>query len=813
VIEALPSAETDLPVLPYGMRWDRPAFKRACALARLMFDGYGATIILARDGRVWRSGDPKGRFPAADGASEHVIASGEPLWVEDLRERPGARDYPLVAGPPYLRFYAGVPIVLSDSSVLGALVVVAIEPRPFDQDLLSGLQDLAAFVADECDKARAEEALAHGGRKLSETRNVLAALIEVAPVSILMTDAQMRVVEVSAVWCSHIKVSREDAVGRLIYDLHPTFAGYREHYERVLGGESLRGGQVKWQEPDGTVRWLRTELTPWFTDDGEIGGLISVALDITETMEALRSSERAEQRVNLAAEAANLHVWELDFINREVVTAGVKDADLELFGRTLTFEELAADPYVAVHPSQRAAVQAEWGERIFEDQICAMEYRTSRPDREIWAASSVRMIKTRSGKPLRLIGAMQDITERKQAEIALRHAMEDAEAANKAKSVFLATMSHEIRTPMNGVLGMAQAMAADELNATQRERLEIIRQSGQTLLAILNDVLDLSKIEAGKLELELAEFDIEDVARGAHAAFTELANRKGLDFNLTVHPSARGAYMGDSTRLRQVVYNLVSNAVKFTEEGQVRVDVAREGPELCILVEDTGIGVAPDRLAKLFQKFEEADASTTRRYGGSGLGLAICRELVELMGGAIACQSELGHGTRFEVRVPLKRVGATTAPKPAPETAKTAGAPSDAGELRILAAEDNMVNQLVLKTLLHQAGIEPTMVDNGEAALEAWRAEEWDLILMDVQMPVMDGPTATRAIRAEEEASGRARTPIIALTANAMAHQVADYREAGMDDLVAKPIEIGVLFAAMERTLGEGEDAPERLAS
>ncbi len=393
------------------------------------------------------------------------------------------------------------------------------------------------------------------------------------------------------------------------------------------------------------------------------------------------------------------------------------------------------------------------------------------------------------------------------AREAARRGAEAAEAANGAKSAFLATMSHEIRTPLNGVLGMAQAMAADRLSGVQRERLGVIHSSGEALLAILNDVLDLSKIEAGRLELEHVEFDLGEVARGAYSAFTALANKKGLSFALDIE-GAKGRYLGDPTRLRQVLYNLISNALKFTEEGEIRVSGEFDGQILQLSVADTGVGIAPENLGKLFRKFDQLDSSTTRRFGGTGLGLSICRELAELMGGDIAVESRVGRGSRFTVRLPLPRIGAE---KVAISLAAPPEPAFDAVALKVLAAEDNSVNQLVLKTLLHQLGVEPTVVDNGLDAVEAWRGGDWDLILMDIQMPGMDGLTATAEIRAAEARTGRPRTPIIALTANAMSHQVEQYHACGMDGHVAKPIEAAALFEALDMTVqqrqAEGREA------
>jgi len=399
--------------------------------------------------------------------------------------------------------------------------------------------------------------------------------------------------------------------------------------------------------------------------------------------------------------------------------------------------------------------------------------------------------------------------ELEQTATSLRAAKIEAEAANSAKSAFLAIMSHEIRTPLNGVLGMAQAMAMDPLPHTQRERLDVIRQSGEALLAILNDVLDLAKIEAGKLFLEEMDFDLDDLLRGAHAAFTALANKKGLSFSLVTRPAARGGWRGDPTRLRQIVYNLISNALKFTEAGEVRVTADADASGLRLTVSDTGIGIPEDKVSALFEKFTQVDVSTTRRFGGTGLGLSICSDMTHLMGGTVTVESVVDKGTCFTVRLPMVRSkarvkrGVETAIDTPAALAEVAAVDTDLSDvvLKVLAAEDNTVNQLVLKTLLHQFGVDLTVVDNGREAVDAWEAETWDLILMDVQMPVMDGPTASRAIRTREAECGRARTPIIALTANVMSHQIESYRQAGMDNCVGKPLQVAALMEVMQAAL------------
>ena len=418
----------------------------------------------------------------------------------------------------------------------------------------------------------------------------------------------------------------------------------------------------------------------------------------------------------------------------------------------------------------------------------------------------------------------------------LVEARDAAEAANLAKSQFLANMSHEIRTPLNGVLAMAQILARSPLEAGQREQVDVIHQSGETLLSLLNDILDVSKIEAGKLELEVADFEGEAVVHVAATSCTAVAGRKGLRLAVEVTPDAADVRRGDSARLRQILNNFLSNALKFTEAGVVSLKIEGQGADgaegLKLTVSDTGMGIPPDKLPLLFQKFTQLDASTTRRFGGTGLGLAICRELSELMGGHVSVESRPGEGSTFAVVLPLPRVAtASLAPVSAgdqetdeppaasplvaaPEDGEAGGGPPDAAAeagveraaLRVLAAEDNPTNQLVLSTIMQIFGVDLTLAADGIEAVDAWREGVFDVILMDIQMPRLDGVAATRRIRAEEATSGRARIPILALSANALTHQVEAYLAAGMDGHVAKPIELPKLQAALEQVLAAADE-------
>ena len=403
----------------------------------------------------------------------------------------------------------------------------------------------------------------------------------------------------------------------------------------------------------------------------------------------------------------------------------------------------------------------------------------------------------------RVYAAARDVTEAARAEAEMAAARDEAERANQAKSDFLANMSHEIRTPLNGVIGVVDALARTGLDAAQREMVDLIRESGEALTRLVSDVLDLSKIEAGRLELEDEVFDLADAFGGALAMARLNTQAKGLGFSAEFGPSAQGRFHGDGVRLRQVLGNLLSNAVKFTESGDIRVRIDVEPGDgdqarLVCVVEDTGVGFDPDDAHRLFQRFSQADTTVTRRFGGSGLGLSICAALVGMMGGEISAESRAGEGSVFRFAVPLRRHEGP----PAEADAPAAGAPLAAPQrsLQVLLAEDHPANQKVVQLLLSPFDIDLTTVENGARAVEAARGGGFDLILMDIQMPVMDGLTATREIRDWERVAG-GRTPIVVLSANAMSHHMREAIAAGADLHVPKPLTGASLLAGIEQVL------------
>jgi PAS domain S-box-containing protein len=465
----------------------------------------------------------------------------------------------------------------------------------------------------------------------------------------------------------------------------------------------------------------------------------------------------------------------------------------------------------AVHPADRVATAQAWVSAVSEGKAYQVEHRLRRHD-GVYRRMSVRGVPLHrtQGTPREWIGVHADVDAQHQAETALREAKNAAEAANQAKSDFLANISHEIRTPMNGILGMAELLLDTPMAEEQLDHVAIVKTSAEALLVIINDLLDFSKIEAGKLELDPQPFELRDCIAETVKLFDVRAGDKGLTLSCRLAADLPSRAVGDSGRLRQILVNLLGNALKFTAQGEVGVTVGIERQSehdfhLVGAVRDTGVGIPPDKLRSIFEPFTQADGSVTRRYGGTGLGLSISVRLIELMGGRIWVESALGGGSTFHFTAHLGHAAAdvVAAAQPAAEKVQVlneSAAPTR--PLDILVAEDIPINQAVIRRMLEKQGHAVTLVGDGKQAVAAARGRNFDIILMDVQMPDMGGLEATTAIRTDE--NGRPSVPIIALTAHALPEDRHRCLAAGMDGYLTKPIQADELWEVIGR-LSEAE--------
>ncbi|TNF53885.1 MAG: response regulator [Burkholderiales bacterium] len=523
--------------------------------------------------------------------------------------------------------------------------------------------------------------------------------------------------------------------------------------------------------------------------------------------------DETRDRLQLAVEAAGLALWDWQLTSSSVFLSArwgeligdvAMDAQWDL---DKLHERVHPDDLVRLRPKVGALLDGSLQREVFQ-------HRVRRFDGWVWVETHAMVAEQdKRRQPLRLMGTVADIGDRKRAELETAHAREMAEQASRAKSAFLANMSHEVRTPLNALMGLTRMLMDSPLNEEQRGWLTLMDSSANALLALLNDILDLSRIEAGKLGIEQVRFELRPVLDAAVGPYAGQAKAKPLTFSLEVDPAVPTWIRGDPGRLRQVLGNLLSNALKFTpKNGSIQVQVRRAGevegvPLLQFAVRDSGVGISRKQQATIFDAFTQADVSTSRRYGGSGLGLAICDRLARLMGGGIELQSELGQGSLFTLVLPLPDAGADggeTVSAPAELEGMALAGPRYAGRV-VLLAEDNPVNELMMRQMLLKLGFTVRVARGGAQAVSQWEQGGVDLVLMDVQMPGMSGLDAARAIRTTEARRRLPRTPIVAVTASAMPGDRQACLEAGMDGYTAKPVSPQALMREMDRVMAQAE--------
>ena len=558
-------------------------------------------------------------------------------------------------------------------------------------------------------------------------------------------------------------------------------------------------------ERDQTLASLRGILSHLQEGEAERWAADAAQMDVHGLMRSIgalvSSHEQARRELALQKFALDQHaIVSITDADGVIVYANDRFCEISGFPR----EELLGRTHrivkSRVHP--RSFYEDLWSTivagRVWQGEVC----NRAKGGSHYWVDATIVPSGGDRGRPRQYISIRTDITARKLAEEQLRFAKDAAESANRAKSEFLANMSHEIRTPMNGILGMTDLALATPLDTEQRDYLTMARHSAEALLDILNDILDFSKIEAGKLRVENVAYDLHDMLRTTVRTLALRADPERVAVTVRIDETVPQVVVGDPGRLRQVVVNLVGNAIKFTQRGAVTLDAnavaEADGWRVNVTVSDTGIGIREDKVDTIFDAFAQADSSTTRRYGGTGLGLSICKQLTTLLGGTIGVVSEVGKGSRFSFDVRVRRPQPGEVPAPSARVAPVVVQPPSRA-LRILLVEDNLVNQRLAIALLARGGHEVVLARDGLEAVEAASRGDIDVILMDMQMPVLGGVEATERIRAEERREGRRRVPILALSAAAMQADREAGLAAGMDDYLTKPIRAAELDACLLR--------------
>ena len=757
-----------------------------------------ALISLVDANRQWfksKVGVDAPETPRAIAFCAHAILGTDALTVHDATQDPRFADNPLVTGEFGLRAYAGVPLSNPEGQAIGTLCVIDTQPRTLNAAQLDALHTLGRQVMSQMELRRQARVLRDAQALVAKSEEQLSLAVAAGGVGFWDWDMAAGTVTMSRL---HEELMGLPPTGlpRPVQDffdrLHPDDAprvGAEVNQAIATGTRYETEMRVVW--PDGTVRWMLDTGTAQYTTDGQPYRMNGTMQDITERKRVEHDIAVQRERHELAVSAANTGVWDweagtgLSFLSKESRKILGYDQD--------ELETSLPAWYALIHPDDIERVTAS--ARIMTSNphmdFWQVEHRSRHKDGHWrWILVQAHVQRDEQGQPTRMTGTHIDLTEQRAREAALAEAKVRADQANQAKSDFLANMSHEIRTPLTGIIGMGNLLAESPLAADQREFLDGIQTSADILLTLVNDVLDFSKVEAGKMTLDVVPFDLTRLLLDLEKPMALGAVRKGLEFRLELPTHEARWLEGDGGRLRQILTNLVGNAVKFTMRGSVTVELAIEEtpglpPLLRFYVRDTGIGMSEATMAQLFQPFAQGESARNRRFEGTGLGLSICKRLAELMNGTVTVRSVLGEGSEFclQLRLPV----ATSRVAPRPPRRPTGDQPPEQRIGCVLVVEDNEINQKILLLRLKRLGLKAELARNGAEAVSAVQNARYDVVLMDCQMPEMDGYEATRRIR--QLPAAVAQVPIVAMTANALSGERERCLASGMNDYLSKPID------------------------
>jgi PAS domain S-box-containing protein len=620
-------------------------------------------------------------------------------------------------------------------------------------------------------------------------------IAESAPVGVFRANHVGELTYINAAWANKTGMTAKEMLGngwlRAIADLSPFMEN--PAWADFAPGE-VRRRTVRFRTVGDNELWMEIVTSAEFDSSGELQGFVGVAIDITEQKHAYEELAKRDAELSLLASNATDAVFRLSLDGMCKYASPSAHKLLGLPANSL----LGANLISRFHPDEREEVEASFAAlrsgEIDQKLIAYRSERVTAPGEYIWLEANCGLLRDVEGAPMEIIASIRNISARKALEEALKVARNRAEAAVRARSAFLANMSHEIRTPMNGVIGFTEVLLAGQLSSEQRRQIEMIADSGRAMLRLLNDILDMSKIEAGQMTLAPEAVDVRHIMNGVTRMLQPAAQSKNLEVTISVTDDLPEYVRTDPLRLRQILLNLASNAIKFTERGYVKinagVDAGEKNPLMTITVEDSGIGMAADRLEAIFAPFTQAEDDTAHRFGGTGLGLSISQELARLMDGHITVVSTEGEGTTFTLSLPLE-IAERTAPR-INEVALAADSEL-LPHVRLLVAEDNDINQQLMRDMAAKTGIDIEIANDGESAIEMVRKaarsrRPYAMILMDLRMPGMGGLEAARRLR--EIGYSADELPIIALTANAFQDDIKACLEAGMQGHLAKPLRL-----------------------